>query len=106
MNWPDIVKYKVFYYLWKLRIKAVNNQYLAKYFIDNYTGILNYNVYNKPFGRLVGSYLINFRIRPQAQYNSDFIYNINDGYCDKTYITIPNCYYFSSGFNNLNGYKY
>ena len=100
MNCPDIVTYKIFYYLWKLRIKAVNNQYSSKFY-DHY-GSLSYVVLHNG---LKYSMFINYRTSTGFTNTfSSMIHKFHSIF--ETNIHVPLCYFYSSGMNCPHGYKH
>jgi hypothetical protein len=99
MQWPDHIKNSIFWYLWKLKIKDVNRQYSDK-FKDN----TKYDYHD--FRHDGNDYKIqinnNYRINFRMMISFGHIFEIYKG-ATKHYI--PMKYWFSSGLNNLNGYK-
>jgi len=88
MQWPDNVKNSIFWYLWKIQIKDVNQQYSNK-FKDTTDEYDDSNFDRRIIFRMITG-------------GHKFLYKLNGTYLRHE---LPLKYWFSSGLNNPNGYK-
>jgi len=113
MQWPNHIKNSIFWYLWKLRIKDINQQYLDKfrYYDSKYDYVYGLSDYirtqitykiHQGYGRLINYRSVDMFFKVQMLLKLHVFNLITEQAID---IIIPKYYWFSSGINNPNGYK-
>lgn len=106
MEYPDIVKDKIYYYLWIFNIKNVNNQY-KKTWIDRTNYCYDkHGEYLFSLLNVVEEHLFNkrFKTLPKDRFiEENGIHNL---YTHGKVGILPIKYHYSSGLNSFDGYKY